>query len=59
MANIKTGIVLEGGGMRGMYTCGILDVLMENQAIQRHPLTVEDGQLLQRVVCLPPGSHPL
>lgn len=30
MANIKTGIVLEGGGMRGMYTCGILDVLMEN-----------------------------
>ncbi|MBQ3731711.1 MAG: patatin family protein [Muribaculaceae bacterium] len=31
MANSKTGIVLEGGGMRGMYTCGILDVLMENQ----------------------------
>jgi predicted patatin/cPLA2 family phospholipase len=30
MANIKTGIVLEGVGMRGMYTCGILDVLMEN-----------------------------
>ena len=31
MANAKTGIVLEGGGMRGMYTCGILDVLMENR----------------------------
>ncbi len=31
MANGKTGIVLEGGGMRGMYTCGILDVLMENR----------------------------
>ena len=30
MANGKIGIVLEGGGMRGMYTCGILDVLMEN-----------------------------
>ncbi len=29
MATGKTGIVLEGGGMRGMYTCGILDVLME------------------------------
>lgn len=27
----KTGIVLEGGGMRGMYTSGILDVLMENR----------------------------
>ena len=31
MAIGKTGIVLEGGGMRGMYTCGILDVLMENR----------------------------
>ena len=31
MATGKTGIVLEGGGMRGMYTCGILDVLMENR----------------------------
>lgn len=30
METVKTGIVLEGGGMRGMYTCGILDVLMEN-----------------------------
>ena len=30
MATVKTGMVLEGGGMRGMYTCGILDVLMEN-----------------------------
>lgn len=25
----KTGLVLEGGGMRGMYTSGILDVFME------------------------------
>ena len=30
MAYSKTGLVLEGGGMRGMYTCGILDVLMQN-----------------------------
>ena len=29
MAISKTGLVLEGGGMRGMYTCGILDVLLE------------------------------
>ena len=27
---MKTSLVLEGGGMRGMYTAGILDVLMEN-----------------------------
>lgn len=26
---IRTGLVLEGGGMRGMYTDGILDVFMD------------------------------
>ena len=26
---MKTGLVLEGGAMRGMYTAGVLDVLME------------------------------
>ena len=29
MKEVKTGLVLEGGAMRGMYTAGILDVLME------------------------------
>ncbi len=28
---MKTGLVLEGGAMRGMYTAGVLDILMENQ----------------------------
>jgi len=27
---MKTGLVLEGGAMRGMFTCGVLDVFMEN-----------------------------
>ncbi len=27
---MKIGIVLEGGGMRGMYTCGLLDTFLEN-----------------------------
>ncbi len=26
----KTGLVMEGGAMRGMFTCGVIDVLMEN-----------------------------
>ncbi len=26
---IRTGLVLEGGGMRGIYTAGVLDVMME------------------------------
>ena len=27
---MKTGLVLEGGAMRGLFTAGIIDVLMEN-----------------------------
>ena len=27
---MKRGLVLEGGAMRGMFTCGVLDVLMEH-----------------------------
>ncbi|WP_026516781.1 patatin-like phospholipase family protein [Butyrivibrio sp. MC2021] len=27
---MKKGLVMEGGAMRGMFTCGILDVFMEN-----------------------------
>lgn len=30
MKEKKTGLVLEGGGMRGIYTAGVLDVFMEN-----------------------------
>lgn len=28
--NMKTGLVLEGGAMRGMFTAGVTDVMMEN-----------------------------
>lgn len=27
--NTKTGLVLEGGAMRGLFTCGVTDVMME------------------------------
>lgn len=30
MSAIKKGIVMEGGAMRGMFTAGVIDVLMEN-----------------------------
>ena len=26
----KTGLVMEGGAMRGMFTCGVIDVFLEN-----------------------------
>ncbi len=28
--NFKTGLIMEGGAMRGMFTAGIMDVFMEN-----------------------------
>lgn len=30
MADVKTGLVMEGGAMRGMFTGGVIDVFMEN-----------------------------
>ena len=27
---MKKGLILEGGAMRGLFTCGVMDVLMEN-----------------------------
>jgi predicted patatin/cPLA2 family phospholipase len=30
MGNHKKGLILEGGAMRGLFTCGVLDVFMEN-----------------------------
>ena len=29
MANVKSGLVLEGGGMRGIFTAGVLDFFLE------------------------------
>ena len=26
---MKTGLVMEGGAMRGMFSCGVIDVLLE------------------------------
>ena len=26
---MKTGLILEGGAMRGMFTCGVTDVFLE------------------------------
>ena len=34
----KTALILEGGGMRGVFTCGVLDFFMDNRI--RFPFTV-------------------
>ena len=30
MNTLKTALIMEGGAMRGMFTCGVIDVLLEN-----------------------------
>ena len=32
---MKVGLVLEGGAMRGLYTAGVLDILMQNSIKRR------------------------
>ena len=27
---MKKGLIMEGGAMRGLFTCGVLDVFLEN-----------------------------
>ena len=34
----STGLVLEGGGMRGVFTCGVLDYFMDHDI--RFPYTI-------------------
>ena len=34
---MKKGLILEGGAMRGMFTAGVIDVLMENGIVFDEP----------------------
>lgn len=40
---MKKGLVLEGGGMRGMFTAGVIDVLMENHIVFDGMIGVSSG----------------
>lgn len=42
---MKTGLVLEGGAMRGLYTAGVLDVLLENGLFPDGVIGVSAGAL--------------
>ncbi|MCD7971935.1 MAG: patatin family protein [Candidatus Azobacteroides sp.] len=39
----KTGLVLEGGAMRGIFTCGVLDYFMENNLYFPYVIGVSAG----------------
>jgi predicted patatin/cPLA2 family phospholipase len=38
-----TGLVLEGGGMRGVFTCGVLDAFMKNDCFFSYIVAVSAG----------------
>ncbi len=41
--NGHTGLVLEGGGMRGVFTCGVLDWLLDHQVYFPYTVAVSAG----------------
>lgn len=43
---MKTGLVLEGGGLRGIYTAGVLDVFLENGIAFDGVIGVSQGAIL-------------
>ena len=43
MSNKKVGLVLEGGGMRGIYTVGVLDLLLDYQIQTDYVIGVSAG----------------
>ena len=40
---MKYGLVLEGGAMRGLFSAGVIDVLMENNIILDGTVGVSAG----------------
>ncbi len=40
---LKTGLVMEGGAMRGLFTCGVIDVLMINELFTDGAIGVSAG----------------
>ena len=44
----KTGLVLEGGGMRGVFTCGVLDYLMDHKISFPYTIGVSAGACKDR-----------
>ena len=58
---MKTGLVLEGGAMRGMFTAGVLDTFLDNDIKMDSVVGVSAGALSRArlrlrltIFCYPP-----
>lgn len=49
---MKVGLVLEGGGMRGLYTAGVLDAFLEAGIKVDGVVSVSAGALLVSIISL-------
>ena len=49
---MTVGLVLEGGGMRGMFTAGVLDALMEQHIQIDKIIGVSAGALFGIKLCI-------
>ena len=47
----KTGLVLEGGGMRGIYTAGVLDVFLDHDISFDGVIASRRGQCMGLRLC--------
>lgn len=45
---MKKGLVMEGGAMRGMFTAGVIDVMMEHQITFDGAMGVSAGAAMER-----------
>jgi predicted patatin/cPLA2 family phospholipase len=48
---IQTGLVLEGGGMRGLYTAGVLDFFLEKDMLFEYVIGVSAGARKCYILC--------
>ena len=50
---MKTGLILEGGAMRGLFSAGIMDVMMENGIAYDGVIGVSAVRISVTVVFIP------
>lgn len=48
----NAGLILEGGGMRGVYTTGVLDFFLDKQIEFTSCYGVSAGACMHAVICL-------
>ena len=54
---MKTGLVLEGGAMRGMFTAGVVDIFLENNNMSKGAQAAQIVAQALKGECGPSGGR--